>query len=281
MPGLCFLAAKATAHAAALHGDGVGANAQRVCHPFLHFPGVLGAGVHQPLVLFLRNDVGDLSFQVKVLLAAHFQRALQAVGGAGQPGISIAAAHMHGRQHKVLLGNGRGGVQHGWQRCDVGLDFARRTACSHDAVCHHQPHDLANVPDFVQRKNGFVVAKGGKDGVARNVGRQHHAVHAGHGQRSAAIHAVQGAVGHGGQNGRGVQRAAQLGHIVQVGRSAQDLCLGAFVEVGLAHHAGGDGVLGGAFHTVTSTRMSCSDAPTCPWLSSQKRCIKLPSRCLR
>ena len=190
MPGLRLFAAKAPAHAAALHRDGMRTNAQRVGHPLLHFARVLGAGVHQPLVLLLGNDVGNLPFQVKVLLPAHFQRALQAVRGAGQTGVGIAAPHMHGRQHKALPGNGHGGVQHRSHCGDVCLDFACGTARGHDAVGHHQPHDLADVPDLVERKNGLVMAKGGEDGVTWYIGSQHHTVHAGHGQGIGAIQSV-------------------------------------------------------------------------------------------
>jgi hypothetical protein len=82
--GLRLLAAEAAAHAPALHPHRVVVDAQRVRHPVLHLAGVLGAGVDPPLVLLQRQGVGDLAFQVEVLLAAHFQRALQRCAGAGR-----------------------------------------------------------------------------------------------------------------------------------------------------------------------------------------------------
>ena len=71
VPGLCFFAAKAPAHAAADHAHRMQGNVQRMRHPVLHFSGVLGAAVDQPLPVFLRQGVGDLPFQVKVFLPAH------------------------------------------------------------------------------------------------------------------------------------------------------------------------------------------------------------------
>ena len=62
MPGLGFLAAKTATHAPAFHTHGVVVQAQRVGHPMLHFTGVLGAAVDQPLVLLLRQGIGHLAF---------------------------------------------------------------------------------------------------------------------------------------------------------------------------------------------------------------------------
>ena len=75
VPGLRLLTTKCAAHAPTFHTHCVVVQPQRVCHPVLHFAGVLRAGVNNPLVLFLRQHIGNLAFQVKVLLAAHLQRA--------------------------------------------------------------------------------------------------------------------------------------------------------------------------------------------------------------
>ena len=79
--GLGFLAAKTTAHAPAFDTHRVVADAQRVRHPVLDFAGVLGAGIHQPLVLLLRHHIGDLAFKVKVFLAADLKLAIECVLG--------------------------------------------------------------------------------------------------------------------------------------------------------------------------------------------------------
>jgi hypothetical protein len=54
--------------------------AQRVRHQVLHLAGVLGGAVHQQAAVFLRHGVGDLAFQVELLLAA--ERKLPCSGAA-------------------------------------------------------------------------------------------------------------------------------------------------------------------------------------------------------
>jgi hypothetical protein len=60
--GLGFFTAKAATHAAAHHAHRMQRNVQRMRYPVLHFAGVLGAAVNQPLTAVLRNGVGDLAF---------------------------------------------------------------------------------------------------------------------------------------------------------------------------------------------------------------------------
>jgi hypothetical protein len=45
----------------------------------LHLARVLGAGIHQPLVLLLRQHIGDLAFEVEVFLAADLECAFERV----------------------------------------------------------------------------------------------------------------------------------------------------------------------------------------------------------
>ena len=54
---------------------------QGMRYPVLYFTGVLGATVNQPLALCLRHGIGNLAFQIEVLLATHFQAARQRVRG--------------------------------------------------------------------------------------------------------------------------------------------------------------------------------------------------------
>ena len=95
--GLRFLAAKAAAHAPALHAHRVAVDAQRMRHPVLDLSGVLGAGVDQPLPLFLRQGIGDLTLQIEMLLPADFQTPLQAVRRLRQRLGRVAPAYVHGR----------------------------------------------------------------------------------------------------------------------------------------------------------------------------------------
>ncbi len=79
VPGLRLLAAKATAHAAAFDAHRVVVDCQGVRDPMLHLARMLGAGMDQPLLLLQRQRVGNLAFQIKMLLPTHLKCALQAV----------------------------------------------------------------------------------------------------------------------------------------------------------------------------------------------------------
>ena len=286
--GLGLFAAKATAQAAALHLDRMVVNAQRVRHPVLHFAGVLGAGVDPPLFLLQRQGVGDLAFQIKVLLPAHLERALQAVCRLREACGRIAPAHKHRRQHIALCLQCVLHRQHSGQGRDVELDGAHGAARLHHRIGHHQADDLAHKLHALHRKHRLVVPECGQDLVAGHVGCQHHAPHTGQGQGGAGIHTVERAMGHGGEDGRGVERALHLGQVVDVVRSARHLGAGAFVEVRLPHGSAcgggqggvGHGMVGGRFHSTPSRWVACSCAMLAgapPWLSSQKRCSRLPS----
>ena len=162
----------------------------------LHLARVLGAAVDHPLPLLLRQGVGHLALQVKVLLAAYFQCAAELVWGAGQCGIGIATAHKHWRQHEMLLLQRRAHTQHGGQGVNLHLHQPRRAAGLHHAVGHYQPHHLAHVLHRALREHRLVAGKGGQHSVAGNVGRQHQAAHTGQCQSRRARHAAQRAVRH-------------------------------------------------------------------------------------
>ena len=314
--GLRLFAAKPATHAPTLHTHSVAVDAQGVRHPVLHLSGVLGARLNPPLVLFQRHGVGNLAFEIKMLLPTHFKRPLQPMPGRGQPGGRVAPAHMHRWQYKALGLQRFVHRQHGGQRGDVELHRAHRAPRLHDRLGHDQANHLADVLHRVDGKYGLVVRKGGQPLVAGYVGCQNDAPHARHRQRSVGVHAIQAPVGYRGQNGRGVQGAPDLGQVIDVVRGAGDLRAGAFMEVGVAHRprrrgAGGcrrcgraarqrrstgcircfrDGVVHGIAaqnrgvgvrHTVSSRRKFSRLTSLRPWLSSQKRCSKLPSMARR
>ncbi len=231
MAGLRFLAAEAATHAPAFHLDGVVVDAQSVAHPVLHFAGVLGAAVDQPLVLLLRQHVGNLALQVKVFLPADFQRASQGVRCAFQGRIRITAPHVDRRQHKALGAYGFLHRQDGRQGLDLELHFAGGMAGLHHRFGKHHADHLADELHRVQGKHRLVAGKGGQHRVAGNVLRQHHVHHAGHGARCRAVYAQQLSVRMGRKNGRGIQGASHLGEVVDVVHGASHLGHGAFMEL--------------------------------------------------
>ena len=228
--------------------------------PVLHLAGVLGAAVDQPLVLLLRQHIGDLAFQVKVLLAADFQRTVQGVLRGLQGTGGITTTHIHGGQHEALRGKGLGCRQHGGQGFNVQLHLAGGPARLHGGVGQHHAHHLADELHGTHSKHRLVTRKGGQHGVTGYVCGQHYIHYAGHGQRSGRVHAQQFAVRHVGQDGGCMQSAAHLGQVVNVVGTAAHLGHCAFVEV----------VGSGGAHTASPSSAKLSRLmAVAPWLSSQ------------
>ena len=160
-------------------------------------------------------------------------------------------------------------------------------------VGHHHANDLADVLHGVDGKNRLVARKRRQHGVARDIARKDHSAHTRHGQRVCRVNAQQPAVGNLGQNRRGVQGALDLGDVVHIsGRSCH---LGARTLV-VTRLAGGrgrcwfsKGCLGsfhdqgvGCFHAGSPSSLKDSRLMfSRPWLSSQKRCSRLPSTWVR
>ena len=268
---LRFLAAKAAAHAPALDPHRVVVNAQGVRHPVLCLAGVLGAAVDQPLVLLLRQHVGDLPFQVEVLLPAHFQRAAQGVRCAGQGGSRVAALHHHRRQHITLGGQRAGHAQQGGQGGDVAGDLSGRAAGGHHRRGDHQANHLADMLHSADCKNRLVMRQRAQHRITGNVVGQHDTRHTGHGQRCRSADGVQPSMRDVRQDGRGKQRAFDFGDVVHIGGGPQHLGAGAFMRAG--HPGGCDGGggkgLGVGRHGALSKLHDCRLMRCRPWLSSQ------------
>ena len=81
--GVAFFAAKATTHAAADHLHIVGVQVQGVCGFALVAVGVLGRHIQRELAVFFGHGIGDLAFQIELLLLAGAGRALDLVGRVG------------------------------------------------------------------------------------------------------------------------------------------------------------------------------------------------------
>jgi hypothetical protein len=170
-----------------------------------------------------------------VFLAAHFQRATQTVWSGGECGIRIAPAHKHRWQHIALHLQCVLHRQDGGQGFDGELHLACGAARLHDGLGNHQANHLADVLHGVACEDWLVAGKGGQHRVAGDVLCQHHTHHTRHGQSGAGLHAQQAAMRHGGQDGRGMQRAADFGDVVHVGGGTGHLGHRALVRAG---HAG-------------------------------------------
>jgi hypothetical protein len=170
MAGLGFLAAEAAAHAPAFHAHAVVVDAQRMRHPVLHLARVLGAGIHQPLVLLLGHHVGDLPLQVEVLLAADLELAAAAVRARASPACASPRRTRTGGSTKLCAANAScTSAPRAAVRCPACHLARARPACLHHRVGHHQADDLADVLHRVDGKDGLVMGKRGQDRVAGDV----------------------------------------------------------------------------------------------------------------
>ena len=104
------------------------------------------------------------------------------------------------------------------------------------------------------------MCKAAQQPVAGNVAGQDDAANAGHRQRRRRIDAPQPAMGDGGQDGRGMQHALELGNVVHTGGRALDLgsdFIAAHGKIAVHGHA--------LSSRTNDSRLICRT----PWLSSQ------------
>ncbi len=264
---LRLLAAEAAAHAPAGHVHPMRIDAERVRHDVLHLGGMLRRAVHPHAAVLERHRVGDLPFEVELLLAADRQRALQPARRGGDRGLRVAAHDVHRRQHVLLLGVRVARRQHRRQRVDGNhfLGQCRRAARRIARARQHHEHRLAEVPHravgedrIVVHDRAAVVAAGDRIGAER-------VDHAGQLAHGIEIDRLQAPVRHRRQAERGVQRAGELGHVVDVGRFAGHVQVGGLVRVRHAHtrrrHVRRHGVEQGGFPRLVHLMLQRAPTP--------------------
>ena len=234
MTGLGLFAPKATAHALAGDAHRVEIHPQGMRHPMLHLGRVLAADIDLPLTLLQGLGIGHLAFQIKVLLAPHFQFTLKLVRGLLQSGLGVTALHEHGRQHMVFLGQGLLHGQHRRQRFVIDSDLARRLPCLNQVVGHHQAHHLPQVLHQGVGKNRLVVHHAAHPRRARHIAGQDHALDPWPGQSGRNIDRQNLGVGLAGQDGGGVERAFEFRQVIHIERATVHMGLGAFMPGVLA-----------------------------------------------
>ena len=229
---LALLAAEAAAHAPALHLHQVRGELQRVGHQVLHLARVLGAAVQQQAAVFLRQGVADLALEVELLLPAEREAALQPVRCSLQCGVGIAARQLH-RRHHILLR--RMGVECGQQRRQE--LYLQRLAGQRGGPAggvaglgDHRKHRLADMAHAALGQDGVVVDDGSAVVGAGEVGRGIDRHHAGLGPQQRQVDRQQPAMRGRRQAERGMQRAGQLGQVVDVGRGAGDMQVRRFMR---------------------------------------------------
>ena len=189
----------------------------------------------------LGDGVADLPFQVELLLPAHLEGFAQPPGRTVNGGTGTAligtARQVHGRDDVLALGMRLLRRQHRRQAVD-GQHFlgpGRHTPRQVPRFGDDGEHRLAQVAHFAVAQDGVVVQDGAAVVRPRNVGRRQHRHHAGQGTQAIQRHGGDAAMGHGRQAQRAVQRARQLGNVVNVGRLARHMQVRRLVGTADAH----------------------------------------------
>ena len=242
---LRFLAAETTAHAPAFHQHRMRCHAQRMGHHMLHLAGVLGRAVHAHAVAFKRHGIADLAFQVELFLPALHEAALQPMRRRGDGALAGAwrrfPRQVHRRHHVGLRGMRLAHRQHRRQRFDVDevLGPRRGTPRRVARARNHREHRLAQVVHLAAGQDRVVVHDRAALVLARDVFGRDHVDHARQGAQRVQSNALEPAVGQRRQAQRAVQRAGQLGQVVDVGGGAGDVQVRRLVRVVASDHAGG------------------------------------------
>ena len=264
--GIALFAPKTAAHAAANHFHVIGGQVQGRCGLALVAIRVLGGHVQSELPVFARHSVGDVAFQVKLLLLSAVGLALQAVGRAGQSGAGVTPIDALGGHDKTLLRHGFINGQNGWQFAHCHLGAVGGFAGINHFARHHHGHGLAQKFHFAIGQKRVVMDDGPAVVFAGNIAGGEHRHHAVLGEQSGAVNALadQLAMGHWGLDQGGIQGAAQLGDVIGVHRLTGDVQMGRFVDQLCALHTGrqqlakGIGCVHGQASTVWLSSMNCN-----------------------
>ncbi|MNS91578.1 hypothetical protein D3C72_1256720 [compost metagenome] len=217
-------------------------HAQRMRDHVLHLARMLGRTQHQHALRFLRDGVGNLSFQIKLFLPTHIQLALDYMWRAIERGLVVAARQLHWRQHVRFRGLGR------LRRHDRGQFLIRHLRQAGGAarmvmrIGHNNKDGLAHVLHQFRCQNGIVMDDGTAVIGAGNVVCRVDGDNTGSSTHGRQIHGRDARVGLLRQTQRRVQGALQLGDIVRVRGLPQHMQLRRFMWAGLAHGGPGGGL---------------------------------------
>jgi hypothetical protein len=195
----------------------------------LHLGRVLGRAVHAHAAVFQRHRIADLAFQVELLLPALHEAALQLVRCGLQRALQRAGARfprqVHRRHHVGLRSMGLAHREHRRQRLDVDEVLGprgrapRRVAAGGD----DREHRLAQVLHQTVGEDRIVLHDRAALVLAGDVLGSDHVHHARQRAQRGQSDALEPAVRHRRQAECGVQRAGQLGQVVDVGGAAGDM----------------------------------------------------------
>ena len=216
--GVAFLAPKAPAHAAADHLHIVGGQIQSRSGLPLIAVRVLGRTIQGQLAIFTRHGVGDLAFQIKLLLLARAHTARHTVRRRVDGCAGIATGDAFGRHDEALCGHRLFDGQDGGQGSDLDLSTGRRLAGIEHFTRHHHRHRLPDELHLAIGQERVVVQDGTTVVFTWDVACRVDGHHPMHGQDGLAVDALadQLAMRHRRLDDGGIQSARQLGDVIGV-----------------------------------------------------------------
>ena len=229
---LRLLAAEAAAHAPALDLDVMRLQAEALRDQVLHLARVLSRAVDKHAAVLARHGVGDLAFEIELLLAADIERVGDPVRRGVDRGARVAAGEMHRWQH-IASGRVRLHRREDWRERLDGQRRLRLRGCASSRIARfgdHREDRLAEVLDEAVGEDRVVVDHRAAIVRAGDVGGNQHRDDAGHRLDACTIDRDQLAVRDRREAERGVQRAGELGQVVDVGRAAGDVQVRRFVR---------------------------------------------------
>jgi len=153
---LAFLATKCATHSSANHSDVVGWPAGRVCEQHLHFVRVLRRAVHQQAIVFLRYRHRDMTFEIKLVLAAQEQAAIRPVWRSLQRGVRIATDQCFTGQDERFFFDRRQRVQNGVEFLVVDARQPCGLSCGIHRCCYDCKYRLSDVLHKVGGENRII-----------------------------------------------------------------------------------------------------------------------------
>ncbi len=228
---LRFFAAEAAAHPPHLDGHLVRDELQRMRDDMLHLGRMLRRAVEVDATVLLRQRVGDLTFEIELLLPADVELAAHSPRRRDHGGGRVAALKMHRRQHIRLQALRFLRCQHGHQHVVVDPGEARGASRRGVRRSNHDEHRLADILDEPVGEDGIVVDDGAAIVRAGDVGGGQHGDHARRRAHRREVDRPDPGMRLLGQAERRMQGAGDLRNVVDVERFAGDMQMRRFVRM--------------------------------------------------
>ncbi len=187
---LTFLATEPAAHATDFGDHMMKGQRQHFRHQLLNFGGVLGRADDMNAAILGETGLPHLTFEVKVLLAAHVDLAFDPVGRTHQFAVGVTHHQMMFRQNVAVRSDRLLYRQMGDKGLVLHLGQGHRPQRGFLTGGRHRKNGLAHIFHFVARKQWIATVHRRHVNLAGNVGLHHHIENPGGSSDAAQIHTL-------------------------------------------------------------------------------------------